>query len=935
MLPTPVTMASHDARRPGEHLERWPTEAIPGLRIHDGFRCLRCEPGSAFLTRDLPGMHRHISKQHQEKPSAHKMKQRPVPWEACKLQTFFSEPGAIRYFVVRVGGEAGQAADAGEGGASDLDAGEASFFRSLDDDAKAADEDAKAGARVVEGFDGHRSAVVPWLGRIGIADHLRGLDKGEIQAAFAVPRKGDDISSEEPELGAILDGMDEVLTETHRWCFDGPECRLTWPRQLALSRFRTSDSVTHKMRGFDPKKARSTVNTNFLYWKQLLSFYFHVIHRGGHFAKEDGTQTPEDCIRPTKEQRTAWDAVWRLARAGNDKGALKQALLTFSMALLCHDYGSHRYRSVVLSFAAMHSVEVKTRAWRPAGSFSSFLSGLVWAAQLVVFRASVGAAPHGGGGDDDDDDDDGGRHGILATINTYCKRYMRPDRETPMGEILGWRLLCRAVARDDVGRHQAAWDEDGQGLTYGDVHLRLDDVRTLFTSEMARARRLLYDELLFGADALPRLQASALKDDLSRTDVGWFFGRRRDNQAVLGPLDRALEGVIRSSAPLRNAYLDRSGQTVTWRAKAIAYYEAVVDDFLTTCAPLFHMAPGQALREAELFSILWKNTQRHRSIGLKHGRVMVHTTYHKGQQQTGKYKDNIRFLPAALGDLLIDYLVYVVPLVQAFARHAAPGTVVSPYLWTRDGRVWTDNRLTRCMEKACARAAVPRLHIANWRQMTVSIVKTKFSKEDARCFAIGDGHDEDDEDAEEVDDDVRVMTKQRNHGTPTVNRAYSNQQGASFGGVWDGLVRQGLRASVLWHGLWDLDRILAPAPAPDRKRRGAEAGLGPGGPDLVKRIAMGTYRRRAAWTSKALLQHARMLYKDDAVQWRSPVQERAMRTVMSRAEQVVVVMATGEGKSLLFMLPCVLPDAGVTILVVPLVSLWASHRTKFKEFVRR
>ncbi|KAH6708552.1 hypothetical protein EV126DRAFT_304737, partial [Verticillium dahliae] len=93
-------LASHDARRPGEHPERWPTEAIPGLRTHDGFRCLRCESGGAFLTRDLPGMHRHISKQHQEKPSAHKMKQRPVPWEACKLQTFFSEPGAIRYFVV-------------------------------------------------------------------------------------------------------------------------------------------------------------------------------------------------------------------------------------------------------------------------------------------------------------------------------------------------------------------------------------------------------------------------------------------------------------------------------------------------------------------------------------------------------------------------------------------------------------------------------------------------------------------------------------------------------------------------------------------------------------------------------------------------------------------------------------------------------------------
>ncbi|KAH6661672.1 P-loop containing nucleoside triphosphate hydrolase protein [Halenospora varia] len=38
-------------------------------------------------------------------------------------------------------------------------------------------------------------------------------------------------------------------------------------------------------------------------------------------------------------------------------------------------------------------------------------------------------------------------------------------------------------------------------------------------------------------------------------------------------------------------------------------------------------------------------------------------------------------------------------------------------------------------------------------------------------------------------------------------------------------------------------------------------------------------------------------------------------------EQVVVILATSKGKSLLFMLPCILPNARVTILVLPLMSL--------------
>lgn len=90
------------------------------------------------------------------------------------------------------------------------------------------------------------------------------------------------------------------------------------------------------------------------------------------------------------------------------------------------------------------------------------------------------------------------------------------------------------------------------------------------------------------------------------------------------------------------------------------------------------------------------------------------------------------------------------------------------------------------MEQACARHNIPRLNIANWRQMTVSIVKTKF-KADVGCFEMDSA--DDDVDGEEIGADIRIMTQQRNHSTRTVNRAYANQQNASFGSVWDGLIR--------------------------------------------------------------------------------------------------------------------------------------------------
>ena len=52
------------------------------------------------------------------------------------------------------------------------------------------------------------------------------------------------------------------------------------------------------------------------------------------------------------------------------------------------------------------------------------------------------------------------------------------------------------------------------------------------------------------------------------------------------------------------------------------------------------------------------------------------------------------------------------------------------------------------------------LHIANWRHLTVDIVKTKFSA-DIGCFEIEDVADH--EDRDEIEADFPIITKQRNH----------------------------------------------------------------------------------------------------------------------------------------------------------------------------
>jgi hypothetical protein len=117
-----------------------------------------------------------------------------------------------------------------------------------------------------------------------------------VYALFAVPKNTDD----EPGLFLMLEAMDEVFETALWWCYDGPDCMLTWPQQLALSRFHTAAAPDQKIRAFNPKKEPETLTIYFGYWKQFLTYCYRVAYRGGHFrAPNDEKWTPETCIRLT------------------------------------------------------------------------------------------------------------------------------------------------------------------------------------------------------------------------------------------------------------------------------------------------------------------------------------------------------------------------------------------------------------------------------------------------------------------------------------------------------------------------------------------------------------------------------------------------------------------------------------------------------------
>jgi hypothetical protein len=64
-----------------------------------------------------------------------------------------------------------------------------------------------------------------WLRQTGIEEHIWSLKKDEIHTSFAVLKT----TKSEPKLFLILEVIDKIFTEAHSWCFNSPDCMLTWP----------------------------------------------------------------------------------------------------------------------------------------------------------------------------------------------------------------------------------------------------------------------------------------------------------------------------------------------------------------------------------------------------------------------------------------------------------------------------------------------------------------------------------------------------------------------------------------------------------------------------------------------------------------------------------------------------------------------------------
>ena len=346
---------------------------------------------------------------------------------------------------------------------------------------------------------------------------------------------------------------------------------------------------------------------------------------------------------------------------------------------------------------------------------------------------------------------------------------------------------------------------------------------------------------------------------------------------------------------------------------------------------LMHLGSGQPARKPEYLGMRWCNkASDKRNLFVHDGYVLFILTYHKSLAMSNASRWPVRFLLPTVGELLVRYLVLVQPFRIWLKEEVSIPEDVSEYLWSHGAEAWTENQMTKILASETKAVLGIRINVQSWRQMAAGIAIKKSGK---LRYPVEADLDSDDDSDDDRDGDLKgpampdAFHWQASHTPRTGNQVYGGTVNFQHG-LTDAGLQEFRRASQLWHGLC-MTTTAEEEEAQGTRRRGSRKhgredsnpGAAPDWP-LAKRVAFrkAPLRHRRRWTMAEAQRALEALYGPGA-RYRSQKQADAMQLVLDGIGQVVAVLGTGEGKSLLYMLPSRLRGAGTTVVIVPLIGL--------------
>lgn len=480
-----------------------------------------------------------------------------------------------------------------------------------------------------------------------------------------------------------------------------------------------------------------------------------------------------------------------------------------------------------------------------------------------------------------------------------------------------------------------------------------------------------------GTTGLPPLDLYSLVDNPSQIQEGFSFLRDARNQFSV-PGETWLFRRVVSEVRLRQKWVDVDTETaddaVAWQTRTITRYFRAVKRFKRDLYALVHMSNGGPWRGSEGLTVQHRNsaTVEGRGIFISDGMVQFTTGYHKGYGHSGKPKIIHRFVPREVGELVVYFLWLVQPFVEIMQGFRDRQLEFGPFLWEPDpttgehdeeedeafaelvegddeisdptlaqfeveavgddeaardsddndgeGRsndtrsnatasaqamnvdgFWDSSTVRYALQRVSRVGMDVRMTIRAWRHIVKAIIR-EYSQDREIREIMNEDHD-----MEVRRDDFH--DRQFGHSGHIAGILYGRD--LMENPMHTVSERESFRrVSVEWHRFLQFPS----------SQRSSSSKVWRDAVEVAPDIQNGRIRRLQQLQRVDLRGVLRQLVNHAHAEFRGQ-QEEALQAIVHRVSPIVVVMGTSAGKSALFMLPTSISPHGMTVVVVPVISL--------------
>jgi superfamily II DNA helicase RecQ len=892
-----------------------------------GFNCNDC----GYISISRKKMRMHHNKIHQWKVT----KKEDIRWTKIQVQTFFTSKGHQRWFIVNNGNND----DEDESSVEETDAGdgenEAAIILSQWKAQRLEHEKEleKADEKIA------KTDHTGWFKRTGWPEHLAGRNLKYLAYASRVPDRDE---RQLQQAGKIVDiaieksvaGLSTLHPETRRWLRSAkreeidarPMARLQNPESQARYAGYVKRFVYYSLRVLtEPEPASTSTSSE--------SDSDSDTEESGSENDNRRNRRNKDFLQDARElfpwkpyQKARAEQFWSSLELDEEPAQLN-ILFKLMESIIFQTLDHEPFESPLIHFLAILGIDEQTNRLRKADNYSFMLAGVVYYVRVMAAEILLPIAKR-------KDQGEAERKYFLDKR----KRCLADGSYSPMSIMISLLAYGRYIAFNTSNAGSTHWSADKKILYFHGKPIIIQRFRKMIGDVIDEAEQILWKELMW---AKPQnrfvVPLDKIMDDVTFTKRGISFANRPNNG-----FNDGIKWMLNQMSKQKNGGNMRKDGN--WNIRQIRRYIRKIDAFLELLLLLVHTTAGQPARGTEITSVRHQNGfLQDRNIFVIDGRVVFITRYHKSQSQFDAPKIIPRFLPWRVGQLVSVYLGYV----QRFREHLmvqAQDGGWSDYLWANASGPWETERLTRIIARETATKLGNRLTTLDYRHVAITM---------GRMFVgdrFGQGYKEEVGEVEEPEMEVEFESELE------LQAGRSEKTGAQRYGVSIDIIKHlSIRSmdifrslSEAWHRFLDLEsKETKSRKANDRKhlRGDSDASvLDQSTAERQTRLRIGNninhgdkdieygeegirLRHEIQNIESELIgpeEIQRAMQKAlgrEKVEFRSEQQQTAVKAILAGDTPLVVILPTGGGKSLLFMIPACLNEPGVTIVVAPFRAL--------------